>query len=337
MDISAPPGLGPEYANWLESLARLGPPPGGLFVPLDAPALLEQLRFEPEDRPATLAALQSVSSSPEWRWLLECAVNAVHTDISDIEGMRPMPNLPADLGAVARCFWIVVFLCATPAIREWHRAHAVSDQMSWDSLADLGRHVRLYRERNATTGLDTQRWISLTFRGGLFAIGRLQYAPYHLQTGPAGPLFWYDVESANRRGPAFARGAPVLGVHIPEAGPLTPSACRDSFQAARTFFNEHFPEYVNAIATCTSWLLDDQLQHYLEPDSNIIAFQRRFELVPGWRESDSSAFHFVFGHTPTNIDDLTPRTTLERAIVQHVRSGAHWGLRTGWLRLAEQS
>ncbi len=87
------------------------------------------------------------------------------------------------------------------------------------------------------------------------------------------------------------------------------------------------------MATCTSWLLDDQLLDYLEPDSNIVRFQRRFELVPGWRDSDSSAFHFIFGRAPEAIDQITPRTTLERAIIRHVRDGGHWRLRTGWFRL----
>lgn len=60
-------------------------------------------------------------------------------------------------------------------------------------------------------------------------------------------------------------------------------------------------------------------------------------LVPGWRESDTSAVHFVFGRTPADIDAVQPCTTLEHAIVNHVRGGRHWGMRTGWLRLADQA
>ena len=70
---------------------------------------------------------------------------------------------------------------------------------------------------------------------------------------------------------------------------------------------------------------------------SIVQFQRRFELVPGARDSDASAFHFVFGRTPDDIDSLVPRTTLEEAIVRHVRGGGHWRMRTGWLRLADQT
>lgn len=326
-DVAARLGLGPDHAAWLGMLEELGPPPDGLPAPFTDD--LGRLGIEPEDRADVLASLEM---SPAWQWLLERAYHAVRTDVGDIEGMRPMPDLPLELGVRARCFWIVVFLHAVGDIRNWHQSRGVPDAISWDTLADLGRHVRLYRERTGHTGLNTQSWIGLHFRGGLFALGRLQFQPYHLQTGPAGPLFWY----ADGLGPGFRRGDPAVALHIPEAGPLTPVACADSFARACVFFADVFPEYASAIGTCTSWLLDDQLLEYLEPNSNIAQFQRRFELVPGWRESDASAFHFVFGATPDGMDRVVARTRLERAIVQHVQNGRHWGMRTGWLRLAEQ-
>jgi hypothetical protein len=323
-------GLGADYTTWLEMLEGLG----GLQLP--SGDILQEVGIAAEDEADIRAALPTVDTPAEWLWLLERAYRAVRTDVGDPDGMRPMPSLPADLGPRARCFWIAVFLHAVPDIRRWHQAQGVPDGISRDTLADLGRHVRLYRERTGHTGLDTHWWISLHFRGGLFAIGRLQYTPFHLQTGPAGPLFWYDEATAARLGHGFKRGDPAVGLHIPETGPLTPAACAESFRSARAFFTERFTEYSEAIGVCTSWLLDDQLLEYLEADSNIVAFQRRFELVPGVRESDSSAFHFVFGRPPEAIDTLEPRTTLERVIVQHVRGGGHWRLRTGWLRLAEQ-
>jgi hypothetical protein len=221
-------------------------------------------------------------------------------------------------------------------VRRWHRSQGISDRVSRDTLSDLGRHIRLYRQRNAHTGLDTQWWIAIHFRGALFAIGRLQYAPYRLLSGMAGPLFWYDDATAAALGVGFRRDDPVLGLHIPDAGPLTPQACTDSFLEARGFFQHHFPEYADAVATCTSWLLDEQLLDYLEAGSNIVRFQRRFHLVPGTRDSDASAFHFVFGRSPESIDELVPNTALERALVRHVRQGGHWHMRTGWLRPSEQ-
>ena len=326
-------GLGEDFNVWLASLEALGPPAGGARLPGDLDELLDQLRFDPADRADILETAVTSDTHVEWRWLVERAVHRVRVDVGDTEGMRPMPNLPAGLGSPARCFWIVVFLAAVPDIRRWHQAHAIPEDVSWDTLEDLARHTRLYRQRTGHTGLDTHWWISIHFRGGLFAIGRLQYTPYRLQTGPGGPLFWYD-----DAGPGFRRGDPALGVHIPDSGPLTPDACLSSFRNANVFFNTHLEaEYAGAVATCTSWLLDEQLCDYLEADSNIVRFQRRFELVPGALDSDASAFHFVFGRAPEDIESLQPRTRLEQAIVSHIRNGGHWRMRTGWLRLGEQT
>jgi hypothetical protein len=83
------------------------------------------------------------------------------------------------------------------------------------------------------------------------------------------------------------------------------------------------------------WLLDEQLAEYLPADSNIVRFQRRFTLVAGesW-PADDEIVQFVFGRPrPASLDSLRQRTTLERAIVQHLREGRHWYGRLGWTYL----
>jgi len=78
------------------------------------------------------------------------------------------------------------------------------------------------------------------------------------------------------------------------------------------------------------------LGEYLPGDSNILAFARRFELVPGALDNDEAMLQFVFGaQRPGELQALPQRTTLERAVVRHIQSGRHWRLRTGWLSLAQ--
>lgn len=326
-------GLGAEYTDWLESLERLGPPSDEIRIPSgsDAARLLRLLGFDESDVQGVLQARAELDESPEVWWLLERAIHGVRERVGDMQSVATMPSLPVELGAVGRCFWIFVYMATVPDIRAWHHARGIADEISWDTLADLGRHVRLYRGRSGSTGLDTPWWIALHFQGSIYALGRLQFQMYRLKTGPGGPLFWYEDSKED----GFRRGDRAIGLHIPESGSLTPEACDDSFKRARLFFERQFPEYADAVVTCTSWLLDEQLTEYLKPESNIIQFQRRFELVPGAMDSDTSAFHFVFGHKPEQIDQLTPRTTLERAMVQHVKNGKHWRLRTGWLKLRD--
>src|SRR5262249_22697493 len=101
-----------------------------------------------------------------------------------------------------------------------------------------------------------------------------------------------------------------------------------------TAFNGLHSDEPPLVATCTSWLLDEQLSEYLPAGSNIMRFAQRFELVPGSLNYDEGILNFVFGAgLKKELDDLPQRTTLERAVVEHIRSGRHWRLRTGWLSL----
>jgi hypothetical protein len=134
-------------------------------------------------------------------------------------------------------------------------------------------------------------------------------------------------------GVPFKHGDQVLELHIPEQGPLTPAACDRSLQWAHEFFPVHFSAERYQVATCTSWLLDDQLTSYLAADSNIIRFQRRFSLLPGGGNGDKDMLMFVFRRPAASLNELPQRTSLERAVVGHLEDGHHWKVRTGWLEL----
>jgi hypothetical protein len=328
-------GLGAEYHAWLGFLEAVGAAPAGVPLPsrAEAESALRHVGVDEPDLGAILAELPSPSGHPELWWLLERCHHGVLSDIGKHGAQRSWPSLPAHLGTPGRCFWVWVYLAAVPELRRWHREHGIGDDVSWNTLSDLGRHIRLYRRRRGSVGLDEQFWFSLHFRGDLFELGRLQFNPYPLATGPAGPLFWYEAAAIETLGDGFRPGDPALGVHIPESGPLTPAACDASFQAAREFFADLFPAQKYRVATCTSWLMDDQLLEYLDPDTNIARFQRRFELVPGARDADYSPLLFVFGKQPSELAQIVPHTRLEHAIVDHLAAGRHWRMRTGWLRL----
>jgi hypothetical protein len=210
--------------------------------------------------------------------------------------------------------------------RAFHGERGVPDDISWATLADLGQQLVIHRKRRGTTGLDLQWWLVPHFLGALYALGRLQFHLYHLRVGIAGPAFWPDTDE-----PGFRKGDATLGVHIPATGPLVPSQCDASFALAGSFVRDHFPGHDFRVATCTSWLLDEQLADYLPEDSNIVRFQRRFTVVDGATDDGRDTLRFVFDRVPESIDKLPQRTTLERAIVAHLRGGGRWRTRTGWL------
>jgi hypothetical protein len=142
-------------------------------------------------------------------------------------------------------------------------------------------------------------------------------------------------EAVRAAGLPLGPGDFALNVHIPDfLGPITPAACDRSLARAREFFARHFPEETYRVATCHSWLLDPQLAEYLPKDSNIVRFQDRFRFAYEKKEAeDDVPVGFVFGDPELPLDGLPRRTTLERAIGDHLRAGRHWYSGHGWFEL----
>ena len=282
------------------------------------PTIFERLAIDEQDQQEILAAWPSPAVDFDiWRSLED----AYETLTKDLGGHAPLelPGPPLDSTPTARYFFVYVYLAALSDVRRFHAQRRIPDEVSWATLSDLGRNLKRDRLLLGDGGLRTSGWLTLHFRGSIYELGRLQI---------------------NRRDATRARvgdspdaGEPALDIHIPESGPLAPEACDDSLARAQPFFARHFPETPPRLGTCTSWLLDPQLADYLGPESNIIRFQRRFELIDESHDGDAAVLRFVFHRIAPNIDHLPQRTTLERAIVAHLREGRHWRDRTGWLTL----
>jgi hypothetical protein len=316
-------GLDASYDAFLAEIGVLEPTPVTLPAPAEALDLLARLRVPAADIAEAVPARPDPDRDPELCWLLARCRQRLVGDLGGYAWPEPWPALPAATGAVGRWLYLWVLLATVADVRAWHAEHGVPDEVSWATLADIGEKVGLHRRFFGTGGFDRQDWATLHFRGTLYALGRLQFALTEL---PPEVLR------------ATGTTAPVgLGVHIPETGgPMTPAACDASLRRARAFFADHLGVDC-AVATCTSWLLDDQLAGYLPATSNIVAFQRRFRPLdepdqpaePG----DPAIVGFVFRTVNPDLPDLPRRTTLERAVVEHLRAGRHWRVRTGWLAL----
>jgi hypothetical protein len=327
--------LGEEYTRWLEDLEAHGPPPKHARIPESAElhALLERLGVVAEDAIAIIDGLPRVAGDPALAWLLQRCSHQLTRDTGSFDAAGgEWLDLPESLGTAGSYFYAYVFLSAVGDVRKWHRDHGTPDDVSWATLADLGRQMARHRRMFGSGGLDTQWWLVRHWRGVLYELGRLQFGPYRIDSGSDRSEVWYEESVAAGMGPGFRRGDLALGVHIPEAGPLDPTACDRSFARVRNFFRRRWPDEPWRIATCVSWLLDDQLEEYLSEDSNLVRFQRRFTLVPGAEVNDAEIFKFVFKRE-TATTAIPQRTTLERAVVAHLRAGRHWRVRTGWLEL----
>lgn len=321
--------LSSDQEPWLAHLETIDAPDVDIVLPAadDLPPVLLRLAVPHEDIDDLVAMHpENLPWSPEQRWLLERCTHALVREIGTIDNPPWFPLLPESFGTLHRHLYIYVFLATLPHVRAYHRQRDIPDDVSWRTLADLGRNLAVHRRRYGTGGLDVAFWLMLHFRGVIYDLGRLQF-----NRGTLGTRTGQAVTAA---GLPYGPGDFALGVHIPAfSGPFTPRACDASFARAKEFFARYYPEEPYKIATCHSWLLDDQLAEYLPESSNIIQFQRRFRLAYQPDGNDLDIIRFVFGRMNPVIDELPQRTRLERAVVEHIKSGRHWHGGAGWIEL----
>ncbi|WP_405538240.1 acyltransferase domain-containing protein [Streptomyces sp. NBC_00075] len=311
----------------------------------DLPETLLDLAVPHEDINELIALRRPLTHDSGAMRLLEECVEGLVRDMGEIGGAAPWPGeriagqlggqsdkgadgrASGEPGALERYFSVYVFLAALPYVRAHHHALGVPPEVSRRTLADLGRNMAVYRRRYGRGGMQAPWWISLHFHGELFQLGRLQFQRARVGERTA--------ELLAGAGLAADADAMCLSVHIPDFhGPLSPAACDQSLALALDFFARHFPGERYTAGVCHSWLLDPQLKRYLGADSNIVRFQERFRIAGEAGEpADTEPVQFVFGNPDLPVADLPRRTTVERAVGDHLRAGGHWYIGHGWFPL----
>ena len=126
-------------------------------------------------------------------------------------------------------------------------------------------------------------------------------------------------------------GAREIGVHIPSDADLSPAAVDASFELWRGFMARHFPDWADAPWSCDSWMMAPALAGLLDEQSNILRFQRRFQLEE-LDENSMGVIGWVFpGHTEVS-ERLPENTSLQRRLKAHLLSGGKVGWAKGILK-----
>ncbi|MBE6933989.1 MAG: hypothetical protein E7462_02915 [Ruminococcaceae bacterium] len=212
---------------------------------------------------------------------------------------------------------LLSFLFMCESLEELYRKHGIEENILIDTLQDVVRYTKIWTEVKGTLYLGELMWLKRHFEGILFQLGRLQFcmAPAHRGIPEKG----------------ISEGTPVLEIHIPDEGPLTPGAVDTSIAAARTFFAAYFPAYSYQGITCHSWLLDPTLKEFLKPDSNILAFQNRFQTFFRMESDGLLRYLFKWDTTRTNLQDFQPTSGFAAKIKDSILSGKTFYTVTGLL------
>jgi len=191
----------------------------------------------------------------------------------------------------------------------------IPDDILLASLTELKRYALEYNKitNGEKLGLKQINWLGKILRGNIYRLGRLEF---EIRT----TLHPFEEHGLNE-------GDNVIAVHIPDnGGPLTDEARSEAYALSEKFFAKYFPEYEYKFYTCHSWLLDETLKNFLKPTSNIVKFMDEFIIkkssVGKPHESyDALTYLFIRGTTVDDVKSLKPETSLQKAVVDHIKNG----------------
>ena len=177
-----------------------------------------------------------------------------------------------------------------------YRAKGISDEIYFDTMKCYTRFIDETYRMTGRLYFDRYWWTARQAGCHLFRIGALEYEMKHTD---------------NKK---------VIGLHIPSDADFSPSAVEQSLESAKRFFSEYYPEMKDAEYCCHSWLLDSQLRGMLREKSNIIEFQKRFEIFDEG-EAGTEFIEWIFNRKSTDYISLPENTSLQRNIKKHLLSG----------------
>ncbi len=202
---------------------------------------------------------------------------------------------------------LLVYLYLCEELEKKYTELGLPDKVLMDTLSDVVYWTGIHYTLTGALGLSEFDWLNNHLNMKLFRIGRLDYCY---------GICYQDIEEVG-----VSSGDTVMTVHIPAGDKLDNDECKESIEAAKTFFEKYFPDKTFKCFTCSSWLLDETLEDLMKPTSNILKFQRLFSIV-GKKESYSALKYTVrWDATPENMNTFSNINSFAQRLVNHVSNG----------------
>ena len=270
---------------------------------LSLEALYEGIGLQEEMR-ERLCGLEKTFPMAEY----EAELNAL-TDPDTAEGAmeKLLERLGEDPGHVRM---LLCYLEAACRVYGKYRAAGIEDRVFFDTMKVFSRFIGECRRKTGRYDYDRVWWNWRQVSMRLFRLGELEYEPG---------------QDGQRK---------VMAVHIPSDARFDAASVDASLQTARDFFARFMPEWADCPYRCHSWLLSPLLRELLGPDSNILRFQSRFEIVRV-DEDDRGFLQWIYDVPDVNnvdVSGLPEDTSLRRAVKEALLQGKSVGAAVGYLR-----
>lgn len=206
---------------------------------------------------------------------------------------------------------LYLYICFGIEMKPIFLANGISEKIYYDTFYDLTIWCRWCKKYYGVYGMLEERWYVRLFEMNVFRLGRLEFEKVIL-----------DKDIIYSKG-LIKKGEKVIGVHIPEGGPLLEKSSDESFRMAEEFFPDEYKIYV-----CSSWLTSPAMYELLDEDSNIIKFQKRFEILDISYDFPL-AEQRVFGIIRDDKSEYPEDTRLQRNLKKYLLQGKKVGIALG--------
>lgn len=197
--------------------------------------------------------------------------------------------------------------CAMAAKAQYDRL-GIPERIYLDTMAAFSRFVREHKDSFGCYGFDRGSWTPRQVSCKLFRIGQLEYE-----------LTLLDGESA-------------ISLHIPTDVDLRPQILMPSIREGLKELYRYFPEYAGKPVYCHSWLLSPQLKDFLPEGSNILQFQKLFDIQPDGIPGNDVLL-WVFKNYKLPKEEYPEHTSLQRKLKRFFLEGGQFLEGHGLLRL----
>lgn len=194
--------------------------------------------------------------------------------------------------------------CARRAY-EGYQKRGIPDFIYFDTMGCFSRFLWECQRETGTLAFDRAWWTYRQTSMTLFRVGALEY------------------EFSTHQ------GKPALALHIPSDADLSREGVDASLAQAEVFFKNCFPDVSYEKYICDSWLLSPALGPLLGPDSHILSFQSRFQILRE-RPEDREFIRWLFqSPQDTAADRLPAATSLQRRVKALLLEGGAVGCAYG--------
>lgn len=211
--------------------------------------------------------------------------------------------------------WMLLLIEAAPPVRKAFAEEGRED-LFWDTFADLKYKALECKDIYNMWGTFVAFWYPIFYTGNIVKLGRLEFETTTYQGQPI----------TAKNGTVIKPGDRVRQVHIPSSGePFDRTARMDAYRKAYKYFRDEL-NGGPLVCMCHSWLLYPEYGKILPGTSNIVSFQKDFELVRAGKSEEFGDAWRLFGKDCRKpLEDLPERTSMQRAFKKYLLNGGKTG------------